>query len=59
MTPASERKAPLRIAGLIARTFINSKLTPLFIAGALLAGGFAILMTPREEEPRSLCPCSM
>src|SRR5271166_2260579 len=53
---AAETKTPLRIAGLIARTFINSKLTPLFIAGALLAGAFAILMTPREEEPQIVVP---
>ncbi len=53
---AAEGKIPLRIAGLIARTFINSKLTPLFIAGALLAGAFAILMTPREEEPQIVVP---
>ena len=51
-----EQKAPLRAAGLIARAFINSKLTPLFIAGALLAGAFAILMTPREEEPQIVVP---
>src|ERR1022692_686622 len=56
MTMATEEKTPLRIAGLIARTFINSKLTPLFIAGALLAGAFAILMTPREEEPQIVVP---
>ena len=53
---AAEGKTPLRIAGLIARTFINSKLTPLFIAGALLAGAFAIVMTPREEEPQIVVP---
>src|SRR5664279_1111544 len=53
---AAEGKTPLRIAGLIASTFINSKLTPLFIAGALLAGAFAILMTPREEEPQIIVP---
>src|ERR1039458_4762092 len=56
MTMAGSGKTPLRIAGLIARTFINSKLTPLFIAGALLAGAFAILMTPREEEPQIVVP---
>ena len=28
-----EPKPHLRIAGLVARAFINSKLTPLFIAG--------------------------
>src|SRR5271166_4419469 len=53
---AAETKTPLRIAGLIARAFINSKLTPLFIVGALLAGAFAILMTPREEEPQIVVP---
>src|SRR5664279_1868994 len=53
---AAEGKTPLWIAGLIARAFINSKLTPLFIAGALLAGAFAILMTPREEEPQIVVP---
>ncbi len=53
---SSPPKSPLRIAGLIAHAFINSKLTPLFIAGALLAGAFAILMTPREEEPQIIVP---
>ncbi len=52
----AENKAPLRIAGLVAHAFISSKLTPLFIAGALLAGAFAILMTPREEEPQIVVP---
>ena len=52
----SEPKAPMRIAGLIARVFINSKLTPLFIAASLIAGAFAILMTPREEEPQIIVP---
>ena len=46
----------LRAAGLIARAFINSKLTPLFIAASLIAGAFAILMTPREEEPQIIVP---
>ena len=40
---AAEEKTPLRFAGVVAHSFINSKLTPLFIAGALLAGAFAIL----------------
>ena len=54
MFPGSQ--SHLRIAGLMARSFINSKLTPLFIAGALLAGAFAVLMTPREEEPQIVVP---
>jgi len=56
MKMAAEAKTSLRIAGLIARAFINSKLTPLFIAGALLAGAFASLMIPREEEPQIVVP---
>ncbi len=56
MSAPGTGQPPLRIAGLIARSFINSKLTPLFIAGALLAGAFAVLMTPREEEPQIVVP---
>jgi multidrug efflux pump subunit AcrB len=46
----------LRAAGRIAHSFIESKLTPLVIVGALLLGGFAILQTPREEEPQIVVP---
>src|ERR1022692_2091789 len=42
----------LRLAGRIAHTFIDSKLTPLVIVAALLLGVFSILKTPREEEPQ-------
>ncbi|MGC2639212.1 MAG: efflux RND transporter permease subunit [Acidobacteriaceae bacterium] len=44
------------IAGLLARAFINSKLTPLIIAGSLALGLFAVLAIPREEEPQILVP---
>ena len=53
---AAGQKTHPRLAGQVAHAFINSKLTPLFIAGALLAGAFAILMTPREEEPQIVVP---
>src|SRR5579864_2567755 len=46
----------LRLAGKIALAFIQSKLTPLAIVGALLLGGMAILQTPREEEPQIVVP---
>ncbi len=46
----------LRLAGKIAHTFIDSKLTPLVIMAALLLGGFAIWQTPREEEPQIVVP---
>ena len=52
----AEIKTPMRIAGAIAGQFINSKLTPLFILFSLLLGGFAILRTPREEEPQIVVP---
>ncbi len=46
----------LRLAGRIARSFIDSKLTPLVIVAALLLGAFSILKTPREEEPQIVVP---
>jgi multidrug efflux pump subunit AcrB len=46
----------LGFAGKIARTFINSKLTPLIVAASLLLGLFAVMMTPREEEPQIVVP---
>ena len=52
----AEIKAPMRLAGAMASQFINSKLTPLFIAASLLLGTFAILKTPREEEPQIVVP---
>ena len=52
----NEPKTPMRIAGALAGQFINSKLTPLFIVFSLLLGAFAILRTPREEEPQIVVP---
>ena len=46
----------LGFAGKIARAFIDSKLTPLIVAAALLLGLFAVKMTPREEEPQISVP---
>jgi multidrug efflux pump subunit AcrB len=44
------------LAGRVAHGFIDSKLTPLVIGAALLLGAFAILQTPREEEPQIVVP---
>jgi len=44
------------LSGRIAALFITSKLTPLFIMGVLLLGLFAVLVTPREEEPQIIVP---
>ncbi|MGA8345499.1 MAG: efflux RND transporter permease subunit, partial [Candidatus Sulfotelmatobacter sp.] len=52
----ANRHPALRLAGKIAHAFIDSKLTPLVIVAALLLGAFAILETPREEEPQIVVP---
>jgi multidrug efflux pump subunit AcrB len=44
------------ISGVIARTFIKSKLTPLIVLASLLLGVFAVLVTSREEEPQIVVP---
>ena len=44
------------ISGRIAKAFIQSKLTPLLVAAALLMGVFAVMVTPREEEPQIVVP---
>ncbi len=40
------------IAGRITRIFLESQLTPLIALVAFLLGIFAVLVTPREEEPQ-------
>lgn len=44
------------ISGRIARSFIQSKLTPLIVIASLLLGVFAVIVTPREEEPQIKVP---
>jgi multidrug efflux pump subunit AcrB len=46
----------LGFAGRIAHYFINSKLTPLIMGFSILLGAFAVLETPREEEPQIIVP---
>jgi multidrug efflux pump subunit AcrB len=43
---------PLGFSGRLARAFLGRQLTPLLAIAALLAGVFAALITPREEEPQ-------
>ena len=43
-------------AGRLAHYFIDSKLTPILIMVALSLGLFAVLTTPREEEPQIVVP---
>jgi len=47
---------PLGMAGRLARTFIDSRLTPLVVVASALLGIFAIVATPREEEPQIIVP---
>jgi multidrug efflux pump subunit AcrB len=49
-------KQELGIAGHLAHQFINSKLTPLFIAASLAIGIFSVAVIPREEDPQILVP---
>ncbi len=44
------------IAGRIAQSFIDSKLTLLIVVASLLLGVFAVVMLPREEEPQIKVP---
>ncbi len=46
----------LGIAGRIAESFIDSKLTLLIVIASLLLGAFAVVMLPREEEPQIKVP---
>ena len=42
----------LGFSGRVARLFLDSELTPLLAIAALLLGLFAVVVTPREEEPQ-------
>jgi multidrug efflux pump subunit AcrB len=44
------------VSGRIAKAFIQSKLTPLMVLASLLLGLFAVIVTPREEEPQIVVP---
>ncbi|RMF54842.1 MAG: efflux RND transporter permease subunit, partial [Calditrichaeota bacterium] len=44
------------IAGRVAKSFIDSKITPLLIIASLLIGILAAKLTPREEEPQIVVP---
>nr|WP_296442994.1 efflux RND transporter permease subunit [Rhodoferax sp. UBA5149] len=49
---AMKDKASLGVSGRIAAAFQTNALTPLLALVALLLGLFAVLVTPREEEPQ-------
>jgi multidrug efflux pump subunit AcrB len=47
---------PVGLSGVLARTFIASKLTPMLLLAALGLGLMALLALPREEEPQISVP---
>jgi len=49
-------ESQLGLSGRLARTFIDSKLTPLILLAALAAGLMALLALAREEEPQIRVP---
>ncbi len=46
----------LGLSGRLTRTFITSPLTPLILLLAVLLGGIALMVLPREEEPQISVP---
>ena len=46
----------LGIAGNVAKTFVQSPLTPLLFIAALVIGGFGLIITPRQEDPQISVP---
>ena len=55
-TPSNRPTGEMGFAGRIARTFIDSKLTPLVVITSILLGVAAVIMLPREEEPQIKVP---
>jgi multidrug efflux pump subunit AcrB len=43
-------------AGRLAAAFVDSKLTPLFVAASMAVGLLAVVALPREEEPQIVVP---
>ncbi|MBI5329178.1 MAG: efflux RND transporter permease subunit [Betaproteobacteria bacterium] len=46
------------IAGRLAATFLESKITPLMILALFLVGALALVMTPREYNPQIVAPAA-
>ncbi len=49
---ADKSTEKLGVSGAIAKAFVRSEITALLLIAALLAGVFAVFVTPREEEPQ-------
>ncbi|WP_084151661.1 efflux RND transporter permease subunit [Thiomicrorhabdus sp. Milos-T2] len=57
MTELEQDDAPRHdMAGNVARNYINSPITPLFLIGFFLIGIFGVIFTPRQEDPQISVP---
>ena len=59
MTKNKPRGYRIRRFGIVSRIlyfFVDSPLTPLFVGAAILLGGLAVALLPREEEPQIVVP---
>ena len=54
--PSQPEAVHLGLAGRLARSFIDSKLTPLIVITSILLGAAATMLLPREEEPQIKVP---
>ena len=55
---SAEHDAPMNLAGKLARQFLTSKLTALFILAVTLTGLLALAVTPREYNPQIVVPAA-
>ncbi len=54
--PATNEGKELGLAGTIAKTFINSPVTPMLLIATLLIGISGLIFTPRQEDPQISVP---
>ena len=54
--PATIGGEDLGLAGTIAKTFINSPVTPMLLIATLLIGLSGLIFTPRQEDPQISVP---
>ncbi len=52
----ADGSARRKLTSRIVEKFLTGHLSPLFFLASLLAGGMALLVTPREEEPQIVVP---
>jgi multidrug efflux pump subunit AcrB len=54
----SESNQPMNIAGRLARTFLQSKITAMIMLAITLVGLVAMMVTPREYNPQIVVPAA-